>query len=586
MLPGSRYRRRVGRRPRPSRRPSTPSGSPQTIPVTLAVAPAGGQLLGGANVIGTSTSSAQVGWGEIYRLTATTTGTVTQLRLYVDGASTANRLVLGLYGDANGTATSLLGSGSTTTVTPGAWNQVTLAAPVQVTAGTAYWFALLNPTGGTGTLRWRDRAGGSGGPEQTSASRTLSALPATWAARGTFSDGPVSGTLFGATAPPPAPVLAVSPSSLSFSGVAGGSNPASKTTTVTNTGGGTLSFTASDDAAWLSVAPASGSAPGDVTVSVATAGLAAGTHTGTVTITAAGATGSPKTVAVTLTLTAPVPPALAVAPSSLGFSATQGGAAPPSQPVSVTNTGGGTLPFTVSDDAAWLSAAPASGSADATVNVSANPAGLAPGTYTGTVTVNGGAAGTKTVAVTLAVTAPASGLVGAWGFDEASGTTTADASGRGNTGTLSGAVRSTAGRFGGALTFDGINDWVTVADASSLRLTTGATIEGWINPTANGAASWRALAVKETATGLAYALYPYGDGGRPSGHAFTSAERWASAGSAPALDTWTHLATTYDGATIRLYVNGVQAGTRAQTGSLRAGTQPLRFGGNAVWGEW
>ena len=35
-----------------------------------------------------------------------------------------------------------------------------------------------------------------------------------------------------------------------------------------------------------------------------------------------------------------------------------------------------------------------------------------------------------------------------------------------------------------------------------------------------------------------------------------------------------------------MYVNGVQTGTRAQTGALRASTQPLRFGGNAVWPEW
>jgi alpha-glucoside transport system permease protein len=55
--------------------------------VTLTVAPPGGELLGGANVIGTGTSAATAGAAEAYRLTATTTGTTTKLRLYVDGAS-------------------------------------------------------------------------------------------------------------------------------------------------------------------------------------------------------------------------------------------------------------------------------------------------------------------------------------------------------------------------------------------------------------------------------------------------------------------------------------------------------------------
>ena len=97
----------------------------------------------------------------------------------------------------------------------------------------------------------------------------------------------------------------------------------------------------------------------------------------------------------------------------------------------------------------------------------------------------------KTIPVTFTIAAPSTGLVGAWGFDETTGGTTADASGKGNTGTLSGAVRTTAGRFGGALEFDGVNDWVTVNDSTSLRLTTGMTIEGWAYPTpaATGARS-------------------------------------------------------------------------------------------------
>ena len=46
---------------------------------------------------------------------------------------------------------------------------------ISVTAGSSYWFALLNPQSSGGTLRWRDHAGGSGGPERTSADRALSA---------------------------------------------------------------------------------------------------------------------------------------------------------------------------------------------------------------------------------------------------------------------------------------------------------------------------------------------------------------------------------------------------------------------------
>ena len=51
-------------------------------------------------------------------------------------------------------------------------------------------------------------------------------------------------------------------------------------------------------------------------------------------------------------------------------------------------------------------------------------------------------------------------------------------------------------------------------------------------------------------------------------------------------NSWTHLAATYDGAILRLYVNGVQAGSRAISGSLVTSSSPLRIGGNLVWGEY
>ncbi len=52
------------------------------------------------------------------------------------------------------------------------------------------------------------------------------------------------------------------------------------------------------------------------------------------------------------------------------------------------------------------------------------------------------------------------------------------------------------------------------------------------------------------------------------------------------LNTWTHLAATYDGTTLRLFVNGTQVGTRAVAGALLTSTGALRIGGNSLWGEY
>ena len=88
-----------------------------------------------------------------------------------------------------------------------------------------------------------------------------------------------------------------------------------------------------------------------------------------------------------------------------------------------------------------------------------------------------------------------SGLVAAYGFDEGSGTTVTDASGNGNNGTITNATWATSGKYGDALQFNGTNALVTVPDAASLHLSSGMTLEAWVNPSTVNA-NWRDVIYK------------------------------------------------------------------------------------------
>ena len=188
-----------------------------------------------------------------------------------------------------------------------------------------------------------------------------------------------------------------------------------------------------------------------------------------------------------------------------------------------------------------------------------------------------------TLTATFTQSATPVGLVAAYGLNEGTGSAVADSSGKSNGGTVSGATWTTAGKYGAALSFDGVDDWVTVADAASLDVTQ-TTLEAWVRPTTAGG-TWRTAVFKEQPGGMVYALYANQGGGQPLGQVNVGGERNALGPTLP-LNAWSHLAATFDGSALRLYVNGALASTTAIAGSIPASTGPLRIGGNGIWAEW
>lgn len=202
------------------------------------------------------------------------------------------------------------------------------------------------------------------------------------------------------------------------------------------------------------------------------------------------------------------------------------------------------------------------------------------------------AAGNTTTATSLTVTVnnavASGGLVAAYSFNENSGTIITDTSGNGNNGTLSQATWYASGKFGSALSFNGTSAYASVPDSSSLDLTNRMTLQAWVRPTASS--GWRTVMLKENSSELIYGMYARESSNKPSGWIRTTTTTGSSlsAGATPSLplNAWSHMTTTYDGSNLRLYINGTLRATRAVTGNMPVSSNPLKFGGNAIWGEY
>lgn len=254
---------------------------------------ASGAVLLGSQTVSSGRDSDSAGSAESFSAVAGSSGAVTSLSVYIDSNSPATKVILGLYTDGGGKPGSLLTQGTISSPTAGAWNTATVSA-ASVTAGITYWISILSPSG-SGSVDFRDAS--SGTLSQNSSQSNLTALPANWSSGASWNNSPISAYASSITT---TPVLGVAPTSLEMGAISGGANPPPASLAVSNTGSGSLSYSASTDASWLSVSPSTGAAPQTLSVSASITGLSAGTYTGHVTITATGAQGSPHVVPVTL----------------------------------------------------------------------------------------------------------------------------------------------------------------------------------------------------------------------------------------------------------------------------------------------
>ena len=289
----------------------------------------------------------------------------------------------------------------------------------------------------------------------------------------------------------PSPAIALSSATLTFSAQQSGADPASQFITITNSGSGSLTGLSSGTitysagaTGWLQAPNLSGTtAPATLTLQPVTGALIPGTYTATVPVLSGVASNSPQNLTVSFTVTPP--PAIALSSASLTFAASEGGANPASQFITITNSGGGALTglntgtITYGAGASgWLQAPNFnSTTAPATLTIQPVTGALTPGSYTATIPVQSGVASNSPQNLTVT-------------FNVASAQTVVAFVGNNQTGLVGFALNVRPGvRLTGAGNAPVPNVSVTFAVASGGGSVTGATV----NTNSNGVAqvgSW------------------------------------------------------------------------------------------------
>lgn len=170
-------------------------------------------------------------------------------------------------------------------------------------------------------------------------------------------------------------------------------------------------------------------------------------------------------------------------------------------------------------------------------------------------------------------------LVGYWKFDDGNGLEACDSSGDGNNATVHGA-EWTGGRFGEALSFDGIDDYAEVHGSGGLNITGYQfSISTWVFPRVQHSGSGDVIAKRLGSLGQYFVGWWWNGSHVGFG---TGLYNGVSISFAPNLyhpiGIWYHVVSVYNGARLRLYVNGGLEIDQPVVGDLLPLDAPLYFG--------
>jgi len=180
-------------------------------------------------------------------------------------------------------------------------------------------------------------------------------------------------------------------------------------------------------------------------------------------------------------------------------------------------------------------------------------------------------------------------IAGMWLFDEGSGKIAADFSGNKNDGTLMNNAKWVAGKFGQALSFDGINAYVNIPNSDSLNPTSAITMAAWIQPVTVTNITY--IEIMRQDSGDKRKLFSFQlNGTQLTLGLNTAGAYWETDFAIAAKDytdeKWHHVVYTYDGAKAIFYKDGSVVNSQAHSGKIAVETAPLMIGTCTASGEW